>query len=975
MNQTAHSSFDLLAGSGEMRARMRLHDWLTSPLGAPDTWPSSLRTAVGIMLSSRFPMFLTWGPALNFLFNDAYLPILGKRQTHALAMPFAELWSDIWSDIEPLVQTALSGESVFADSLLLIMERNGFPEETYFTFSYSPIHDESGLVAGMFCACTETTQQILAERLQRFQLEVADKLRGLSEPQQITTLASALLGKHLQLSRVMYAEFDLVGQTLHIESEWNDGSANSIAGATYPVERLGAAMVEGMRRGGPFWVSDVKTDSRTAAQAEAYSSLSARSLLAVPLRKNGREQGLLVLAQATPRRWHDGDVTLAEDIAERIWSAVERAHAEASQRLAEVALSRQLAAEGSRLRELFEQAPGFMAVLRGPQHVFELANLAFIRLVGRHNLLGKTVADTLPELAAQGFFDLLDQVYESGRPFFGREALLALQPAPDVAPSERFVDFVYQPVLAGDGTVSGIFIEGYDVTDRRLAADAVRDSEERLREGLQAGRMVVWDWDLKSGMVSHSFNAMDVFGHGPDDAPPHWGAVHSDDLVQISTVVQQAIAARGQYEGTVRMIRPDNGATIWVEARGKVVCNAAGVPMRVRGISIDITERKRAEEALRAADRRKDEFLAMLAHELRNPLAPISTAAQLLKLAQVNEPRIRKTSDIISRQVEHMTSLIDDLLDVSRVTRGLVALETEALQLEQVIASTVEQVRPLVEARRHHLVLDIAPDIPPLLGDRIRLVQICTNLLNNAAKYTPPGGELLLRAYLEEGALTILVRDNGIGISADLLPHVFDLFTQGERSPDRAQGGLGLGLALVKSLVALHGGSIAVHSAGSGHGSDFTLRLPLPLLQHDEGIQPDAARRQEEAPAPVSHLMLVDDNVDAANTLAMLLELQGYTVAVEYRAHGALERAALDAPRICLLDIGLPDMDGYELARRLRAHPLTSDAILIALTGYGQAQDRERSERAGFNHHLVKPVEIERLSALLAQVSLPANAA
>jgi len=527
-----------------------------------------------------------------------------------------------------------------------------------------------------------------------------------------------------------------------------------------------------------------------------------------------------------------------------------------------------------------------------------------------------------------------------------------------------------------DGSVSGIFIEGYDVTDRRLATAAVRDSEERLREGLQAGRMVVWDWDLQSNQVSYSFNAMDVFGHGPADAPPNWGAVHPDDLPLASASAQKAIEARDGYEATLRMIRPDNGETIWVEARGKVLCDAAGLPLLMRGISIDITERKRAEEALRSADRRKDEFLAMLAHELRNPLAPISTAAQLLKLAQVTEPRIARTSEIISRQVEHMTSLIDDLLDVSRVTRGLVTLEKEIVLLDQVIASTIEQVRPLVEARHHHLAVDIAPDIPPLLGDRIRLVQICTNLLNNAAKYTPPGGELLLQARVEGNALTLLVRDNGIGISADLLPQVFDLFTQGERSPDRAQGGLGLGLALVKSLVELHGGSVSAHSDGSGRGSTFTVRLPLPSLDHDPASVP-AAALPGAAASPVAplRLMLVDDNIDAANTLAMLLEMQGYQVSVVYRAQDALELAAADPPGIFLLDIGLPDMDGYELARRLRAQPATADAVLIALTGYGQAQDRERSEQAGFDHHLVKPVEIERLSALLAQVGRTAQPA
>ena len=321
-----------------MRARMRTHDWGNSPLGAPGTWPSSLRTAVGIMLNSSYPMFLAWGPTLTFLFNDAYIPILGSKEAHALGMPFAELWSEIWTDIGPLVQTALSGEAIFADNLLLVMERNGFPEETYFTFSYSPIHDESGQVAGMFCACTETTRQILAERRQRFQLEVADRLRGLSEPQQISALALTLLGRHLQLTRVIYAGLDLSQQVLQIDSEWNDGSADSIAGARYPLARLGQAMVDGVQRGGPFWVTDVETDSRTAPQAAAYSRRAARSLLAVPLRASGRGQGLLVLTQSTPRHWRDSEGALAEDIAERIWSAVERSHAESSRRRAEAAL-------------------------------------------------------------------------------------------------------------------------------------------------------------------------------------------------------------------------------------------------------------------------------------------------------------------------------------------------------------------------------------------------------------------------------------------------------------------------------------------------------------------------------------------------------------------------------------------------------------------------------------------------------------
>jgi CheY-like chemotaxis protein len=356
----------------------------------------------------------------------------------------------------------------------------------------------------------------------------------------------------------------------------------------------------------------------------------------------------------------------------------------------------------------------------------------------------------------------------------------------------------------------------------------------------------------------------------------------------------------------------------------------------------------------------------MLAHELRNPLAPISTAAHLLKLQKASDPLIGRTSEIISRQVDHMTSLVDDLLDVSRVTRGLIRLQLQALPLEAIVAATVEQVRTLIEERRHRLTVELEPDLPPVLGDRTRLIQVCTNLLNNAAKYTPPGGELRLAAWREGACAVLSVRDNGIGIGPELLPHVFDLFTQAERSPDRAQGGLGLGLALVKSLVELHGGKVGVSSPGPGRGSEFTVRLPLALKTALPPARPET--REAETPRNRPHVMLVDDNADAANTLALLLQLQGYPVSVEYDAQAALARAAREAPQVCLLDIGLPDIDGYELARRLRALPAGAGAVLIALTGYGQEQDREKSRLAGFDHHLVKPVHIEQLTAILSRI-------
>jgi PAS domain S-box-containing protein len=895
--------------------------------------------------------------------------VLGSKDNDQVGRPFAELWADIWSDIKPLVRTAMSGKAIFADNLMLLMHRNGYPEETYFTFSYSPIHDESGKVAGMFCACTETTQQVLSERRQRFRLELADRMRELSEPGEIASTAASLLGRHLGLSRAAYTEVEDDGQTLRILSDWTDGRAPALP-ERLATRDFGMETADALARGHALCFADVATDPCTRPYLAVFETLHAGSLLLVPLVKSGRLRSLLMLAQEQPRPWRRENVSLAEDVAERIWLAMERGYAESRRRRAEAALGRQLAAESDRLRMLFEQAPGFMAVMRGPRHVFEMANRIFTRTVGQRELLGRPIADALPELAEQGFVALLDQVYATGRPFSGQDVLVVLQPAPDAPPEQHFMDFIYQPVLDADGSVSGIFIEGYDVTARRLADEAVRDSEERLREGMEVARMVVWDWDLKTNAVSYSDNTTDVFGHAPDDAPPQWGAVHPDDRARVIATVEEAISARSEFDAMLRMIRPDNGALIWIEARGKVVCDATGAPMAIRGISLDVTERKRAEDALREADRRKDEFLAMLAHELRNPLAPISTAAHLLKLAQANDPQIRRTSDIISRQVDHMTSLVDDLLDVSRVTRGLIRLQLQPLALEDIVAATVEQVRGLIEERGHGLTVDLEPALPPVLGDRTRLIQVCTNLLNNAAKYTPPGGEIRLSAWRDGDCATLAVRDNGIGIDEKLLPQVFDLFTQAERSPDRAQGGLGLGLALVKSLVELHGGRVRATSAGPGRGSEFSVRLPLA-----SGIALPPARTpgaEPEAPKEKPQVLLVDDNVDAANTLALLLELQGYRVAVEYDARAALARAEREAPQACLLDIGLPDIDGYELARRLRALPATANATLIALTGYGQDQDRSRSRRAGFDHHLVKPVQIEQLTAILGRVGAPA---
>jgi PAS domain S-box-containing protein len=388
-------------------------------------------------------------------------------------------------------------------------------------------------------------------------------------------------------------------------------------------------------------------------------------------------------------------------------------------------------------------------------------------------------------------------------------------------------------------------------------------------------------------------------------------------------------------------------------------------------IAVDITTEvesrshvERLNVELEAAARAKDEFLAMLAHELRNPLAPIGAAAELLQITALDEKRVRQTSQVIGRQVRHMTALVDDLLDVSRLTRGLVDLDRASLDIRHVVANAVEQVTPLIQARRHRLALHLPPEMTIINGDKKRLIQVVANILNNAAKYTPENGNIVLSVEVHADQVEIKVEDNGIGMEASLVARAFDLFSQAERTSDRSSGGLGLGLALVRSLTELHGGRVSCKSPGPGKGSTFSVYLPRQVDNKDGSDKPSGDRTNGQKVTSL-RILVVDDNEDAAAMIAMLLEALGHHVLVEHSSSKALERAIRYAPQVCILDIGLPEMDGIELARRLRARPETAHALLIAVTGYGQDQDRQRTKAAGFDHHLVKPADIKQLSAIL----------
>jgi PAS domain S-box-containing protein len=517
-----------------------------------------------------------------------------------------------------------------------------------------------------------------------------------------------------------------------------------------------------------------------------------------------------------------------------------------------------------------------------------------------------------------------------------------------------------------------------DISAQVAAERAMKDSEARFRSIANLIPQMVWS--AGAGGTNDYLNTrwreftglpeQELLGNG------WFKVIHPDDMPELSAAWDRSLAAGSPYEVEHRLLH-HSGQYRWVLNRALPVTGEHGTIVRWMGALTDIHDKKRGEEELKAAARRKDEFLAMLAHELRNPLAPISSAAQLLVHAAADEQRVRQSSEIIVRQVRHLTGLVDDLLDVSRVTRGLVELQRERVDLKSVLASALEQARPLVEARRHHL--EVAIDAAPAWvdGDRIRLVQVLANLLNNAAKYTPQGGAIALSLEVAGGMASIAVRDNGIGIGPDLLPQVFELFTQAERTPDRAQGGLGLGLALVKSLVGLHGGSVEAESDGPGLGSTFRVALPLAQVVQvartasGSGAGPAAPAALAVAEQVAANVMIVDDNADAAQSLAEILRALGHRVAVAHEPRHALALAEQDWPEVFILDIGLPDIDGYALARRLRAmaeeRPGERAALYLALTGYGQAHDKVLSRAAGFDRHFVKPVDLEALLAALAE--------
>ncbi|WP_250504335.1 ATP-binding protein [Caballeronia sp. AZ7_KS35] len=659
-------------------------------------------------------------------------------------------------------------------------------------------------------------------------------------------------------------------------------------------------------------------------------------------------------------------------------------------------LTRQaLAASEQRFRSLFDAINQAFCVIElsfdeGAEpmdYKFVMVNPAFQAHTGLVDVVGKNVSKVIPG-HDRHFFDIYGAVARNGLPIHAQREASQL--------GRWFDIYAFRPDAATPHQVGVLFS---DITEQRedeqrLVASE-RNARSAAREALDATRrldavleaapigIVVSDRGGAIERVNRSFAQFWGENHPrPQNIEDfemwkgRW-ADHSDRHGHPLTAHEWTTARVLNGEAAARDIvsiesfdDPPNRRTLL--STGAPIRDDHGAIVGAVVAQLDITDRVNAEEELRLADRRKDEFLAMLSHELRNPLSPIASAAELMRVAPNDARRVSKSCEIISRQVKHMTGLIDDLLDVSRVTQGLINLNVEVLDANRVAADAIEQVRPIIERKRHRLSLRTSSTAALVRADEKRLTQVFVNLLNNAAKYTPEAGVIDFTVSLNDDCVKAVVADNGIGMTPEIAARAFDLFAQGERSSDRSQGGLGIGLALVKSLVQLHGGTVTAYSAGPGEGSTFVVCLKQAETSNVQ--RNDKTDNSLELPV-LSRLrvLIVDDNPDASETLAMLMQTLGNEVRVAANGNGALKEVEQWNPDVCLLDIGLPDMDGYQLASKLRCRPETARKVLIAVTGYGLQQDKENAIAAGFDHHFVKPLDVRRLFSLLGDVASRAD--
>jgi PAS domain S-box-containing protein len=594
------------------------------------------------------------------------------------------------------------------------------------------------------------------------------------------------------------------------------------------------------------------------------------------------------------------------------------------------------------------------------------ASRPLLALWGKHDqydVVGEDLAELgyPPELVAR-LERQIAEVVETGQPVRDDTPFTG-------AEGERHYEYILSPVVGRAGEVEAVAGSSRDITERKLAEEALRESERLYRAIGESIDYGVWVCDPQGRNIYTSESFLRLVGLTQEQCSEFgWGTVlHPDDAERTIAEWKACVASGDQWDIEHRY-RGVDGQWHPILARGVPVRNEQGRITAWAGINLDISRQKHVERELREADRRKDEFLATLAHELRNPLAPIRNSLEILKMPRIDAGIARQTREMMERQVHHLVRLVDDLIDVSRVMRGKIDLRTERIELATVVARAIETAQPLIDSHGHRLELAVPSAPIHVNGDPVRLTQVVGNLLTNAAKYTEANGTIRLSAESENGEAVLRVRDNGIGIAPAMLPSIFDLFVQVDHDASRSHSGLGVGLTLVAKLVELHGGTVVARSEGLGKGTEFIVRVPLAEMEGADSAGARAGDGSKDAAAiDALRLLVVDDNDDAATSLAMLLRLRGHDVRIANDGRSALEMALAEVPDVVFLDIGMPEMDGCEVARLMREQSRLSGVVLAALTGWGQQEDRRRTAEAGFDHHLVKPIEPELLEQLLAK--------
>ncbi|WP_166820495.1 PAS domain S-box protein [Thalassoroseus pseudoceratinae] len=652
----------------------------------------------------------------------------------------------------------------------------------------------------------------------------------------------------------------------------------------------------------------------------------------------------------------------------------ERKRAESEQKR----LLKEIETERERLIDVFQRAPSFMCVLTGPNHVFERANDRYYQVVGHRKLLGLPAREALPEVEGQGLFELLDGVYQTGEPFVGTDMSVLLQRQPGDPPEERYLDFVYQALRGPDDTVTGILVQGIDLTDRKLAEAALRENEQRFRTLVEQvqdyaifmtdvdGRATTWNEGVRQvlGFEESEFLGQDIVStiFTPEDVK---AGVPQRELDE---------AATNGSTGNDRWMQRMDGTRFFANGITSALHDESDRLIGFMKVMRDQTKQRHLEDNLRQvaadlseANRRKTEFLATLGHELRNPLAPIRTGLEVMKLSMGDPVAMEETRSMMERQTRQMVRLIDDLLDVSRITQGKMTLQTCRVALNDVMQSAVEAARPFIDEANHELTVTMPSQTIHLSADPNRLAQVFSNLLNNATKYTPEGGCLELTAHHQDHQVCVTVKDNGIGIPMELQAGIFEMFSQIDQPLEKGYRGLGIGLTLVKRLVEMHNGRIEIRSAGADQGSEFTVRLPI--LTDSPAEKPESPVDRSVAEKSKLRVLIVDDNQAAADMLTVVVKMLGNEVQTAYDGSQAVRSAQTFRPHVVLMDIGMPVMNGYEAAQHIRTHEWGSDMILVALTGWGQDEDRQRTENAGFDHHFVKPAEPDSLQKLFAELA------